>query len=197
MESSEPESSLNSSRLFTAAESESVIKYLVGHSSRPYTTGILVPQSASAMVPVTIQDKTTTRMMAVGESCPVKACLSYVVGGAMGAFMGLFQSSIAPHHTTHQMTTKETLLDMRRTIVSSARSFAMVGFMIVGIECIIETHRAKTDVWNAVYGGGATGGLLGLRAGVKAASIGACGFAAFSAAIDYFMHNSTLFNPPG
>ena len=55
--------------------------------------------------------------------------------------------------------------------------------------------RAKTDVWNAVYGGGATGGLLGLRAGVKAASIGACGFAAFSAAIDYFMHNSTLFNP--
>ena len=84
-----------------------------------------------------------------------------------------FQSSIAPHHTTHQMTTKETLLDMRRkffyntcqifvyhssmysvkqlcdilistgTIVSSARSFAMVGFMIVGIECIIETHRSR------------------------------------------------------
>ena len=66
MESSEPGSSLNSSRLFTAAESESVIKYLVrlqssiyslannsekvGHSSRPYTTGILIPQSASAMV---------------------------------------------------------------------------------------------------------------------------------------------------
>ena len=65
--------------------------------------------------------------------------------------------------------------------MSSARSFAMVGFMIVGIECIIETHRyccllgqrtfslkewlnclanfrAKTDVWNAVYGGGVTGG---------------------------------------
>lgn len=31
----------------------------------------------------------------------------------MGAFMGLFQSSIAPHHTTHNMTTRETLLDMR------------------------------------------------------------------------------------
>ena len=27
----------------------------------------------------------------MGESCPVKACMSYVVGGAMGAFMGLFQ----------------------------------------------------------------------------------------------------------
>ena len=27
----------------------------------------------------------------VGESCPLKACMSYVVGGAMGGFMGLFQ----------------------------------------------------------------------------------------------------------
>ena len=87
----------------------------------------------------------------------------------------------------------------------------MVGFMIVGIECIIETHRAKTDVWNHVYGGAVTGGdfvrtsvclmsslpgMLGLRAGVKAAGFGAAGFAAFSAAIDYFMHTSTLFNPP-
>ena len=47
-------------------------------------------------VPVTLQDKTTTRMMMVGESCPVKACLSYIVGGAMGAFMGLFQ--VATNH---------------------------------------------------------------------------------------------------
>ena len=97
-----------------------------------------------------------------------------------------FQSSIAPHHTTHQMTTKETLLDMRRkffyntcpifvqisyrslypvkhlhdvllstgTIVSSARSFAMVGFMIVGIECIIETHRCclfyRPSLWSDI-----------------------------------------------
>jgi hypothetical protein len=58
-------------------------------------------------------------------------------------------------------------------------------------------HRAKTDVWNHVYGGGVTGGLLGLRAGVKAAGFGAAGFAAFSAAIEHFMHTSTLFNPPG
>lgn len=184
------------SRAFTAQESESVLRYLTGHSIRPYSS-IMVPQSASPMVPVTMQDINTTRMIAIGESCPLKACMSYVVGGAMGGFMGLFQSSIAPHQATHTMTTRETLIDMRGAIVSSAKSFAVIGFMIVGIECVIETHRAKSDVWNHVYGGGVTGGLLGLRAGVKAAGFGAAGFAAFSAAIDYFMNNSTLFNPPG
>jgi hypothetical protein len=39
------------------------------------------------------------------------------------------------------------------------------------------------------------GGLLGFRAGIKAAGFGAAGFAAFSYAIDYFMHTSSLFNP--
>ena len=67
MENPSPPSNSSTSTLFTAAESESVIKYLVsltlifhrnifysnakvGHSIRPYTTGILIPQSASAMV---------------------------------------------------------------------------------------------------------------------------------------------------
>jgi len=67
-------------------------------------------------------------MQSFFESCPFRAGMSFVVGGALGGFLGLFSSSIAPHQTV-QMTTKETLMDMKNTIMSSAKSFAVIGLM--------------------------------------------------------------------
>lgn len=79
-------------------------------------------------------------------------------------------------------------------------------------------YRGKSDWKNGTYAGGLTGGMIGLRgeiqvhyimiliillfsvftykncicllAGVKAGVVGAAGFAAFSTAIDYYMHRS-------
>lgn len=78
-------------------------------------------------------------MQSVVESCPFKSVMSFVVGGALGGFMGLFSSSIAPHHQTVQLSTRETLIDMKNTIVSNAKGFAFIGFMFAG-SLIIEVR---------------------------------------------------------
>jgi len=176
---------------FTPQEFDSVLKYLVSPSQRLYPS-IHVPQSAGK---VGVQPREEVMMTNFAESCPFRACMSFVVGGALGGFLGLFNSSIAPSQTAQQMTTRETLRDMRLTIGSSAKQFATIGFMFAGVECCIESYRAKSDWKNSVYAGGVTGGLLGFRAGFKAAGFGAAGFATFSYAIDYFMHNSSFMNP--
>ena len=115
--------------VFTPEEFEGITKYLIGNRVRMFPD-IIVPQSAG---PARVQDKTELMMQKVTESCAFKSCMSFVIGGAMGAFLGLFSSSIAPHQT-HQMTTRETLRDMGTTIYSNAKAFAFIGFVFAGEE---------------------------------------------------------------
>ena len=121
------ESSSNNKIVFTQKEFDEVTKYLIGSSCKLYPS-IIVPQSAG---PARVQSKDELFMQNMMESCPVKSIFSLVIGGGLGAFMGLFNSSIAPHHT-HQMSTRETLIDMRRSIVSSAKGFGFIGFVFAG-----------------------------------------------------------------
>lgn len=55
------------------------------------------------------------------------------------------------------------------------------------MECAIEGYRAKNVLSNGVMAGCITGGVLAAPAGPQAAAFGCAGFAAFSAAIDYYM----------
>ena len=59
--------------------------------------------------------------------------------------------------------------------------------MFAGTECCIEGFRAKNDLANGVAAGCLTGGWLAKSAGPQAMAVGCAGFAAFSAAIDYYM----------
>jgi Tim17/Tim22/Tim23/Pmp24 family len=43
---------------------------------------------------------------------------------------------------------------------SYSKSFATIGLLYAGIECVIEKHRGKHDWYNSLYTGFATGGLL-------------------------------------
>lgn len=175
--------------VFSPSEFEQVSKYLIGSQIRPYPN-VIVPQSNG---PARVQPKEELMIQNVIESCVFKSAMSFVVGGALGGFIGLFSSSIAPQHTHVQMNTRETFMDMKTTIVSNAKNFAVIGLMFASTECIIESYRAKSDMKNAVYSGFVTGGLIGFRAGHMGAIYAGCGFAAFSLAIEHFMHNSSFF----
>lgn len=98
--------------------------------------------------------------------------------------------------------------EMGRASWSSAKNFGLVGAIFAGTECCIEgvriishiisveqwapglmseQYRGKNDLTNGVAAGCITGGVLAAKAGPQAAAVGCAGFAAFSAAIDYYM----------
>jgi len=77
--------------------------------------------------------------------------------------------------------------EMGRASWSSAKNFGLVGAIFAGTECCIEGFRGKNDLGNGVAAGCITGGALAAKAGPQAAAVGCAGFAAFSAAIDYYM----------
>lgn len=77
--------------------------------------------------------------------------------------------------------------DMGQRSFSSAKNFGKVGAIFAGTECAIEGFRAKNVLSNGVMAGCITGGVLAAPAGPQAAAVGCAGFAAFSAAIDYWM----------
>ena len=64
-----------------------------------------------------------------------------------------------------------------------------------GVECTIESLRAKHDIYNGVSAGCITGAGLAIKAGPQAALVGCAGFAAFSLAIDMYL-NSDAAPPP-
>ncbi|MCJ1424494.1 Mitochondrial import inner membrane translocase subunit tim22 [Sticta canariensis] len=132
------------------------------------------------------------------ESCPVKTVMSGTAGFALGGAFGLFMSSMSydtpltpQGQQLANLPIREQLRrgfkDMGVRSFSSAKNFAMVGAMFAGTECCIEGYRAKNDLKNGIAAGCITGGILGAKAGPQAAAIGCAGFAAFSAALDYYL----------
>ncbi|KAF5380352.1 hypothetical protein D9615_004691 [Tricholomella constricta] len=128
------------------------------------------------------------------ESCAAKTVLAGGAGFGIGAFFSLMSASFAyedpllRQQTQAGMKTtqkaREVLRDMGRGMWTSGRGFGKVGALFAGIECVIESYRAKNDIYNSVASGFFAGGVLARNSGPKAAVGGGLAFAAFSAAID-------------
>ncbi|TGZ64425.1 hypothetical protein CRM22_006384 [Opisthorchis felineus] len=126
------------------------------------------------------------------DSCLFKAAISCLGGFVLGGVFGLFSASVDPMSTIHGAetpTTRQVAREMYSRSLSHAKSFAMIGAMFAGTECILESHRGKSDLLNSTLSGAIVGGAIGFRAGLQPGIVGAVGFALFSTAIDYYFRH--------
>jgi import inner membrane translocase subunit TIM22 len=126
-------------------------------------------------------------------------CEGGVFGFAFGAFFG---STVPIEQIENKKFVEQVVEGFRytaRTGWSMGKNFAVVGLAFAGTECVIESYRAKTDIYNSMAAGCITGGGFGARGniilvrfssvegGVKSALVGCTGFAAFGLVIDHIL----------
>ncbi|CAM0512494.1 unnamed protein product [Fasciola hepatica] len=128
------------------------------------------------------------------DSCPFKSAISCFGGFVLGGIFGLFSASVDPMSTIHggeTPTTREVAREMYARSLSHAKSFAMIGALFAGTECVLESHRGKSDLLNSTLSGAIVGSAIGFRAGLQPGVVGAAGFALFSTAIDYYFRHKS------
>ncbi|KAJ2502500.1 Mitochondrial import inner membrane translocase subunit tim22 [Coemansia sp. RSA 1972] len=127
------------------------------------------------------------------NSCVFKAGFSGIAGYGIGLVFGLVLSGIefsspVDTSTSTKQQIKTVFRDMGTKSLSSAKNFAIMAAIYSGSECMIESYRARNDIYNSIGAGCVTGGTLAVRTGPRGMAAGCAGFAAFSAAIDWYMH---------
>ncbi|XP_014665934.1 PREDICTED: mitochondrial import inner membrane translocase subunit Tim22-like [Priapulus caudatus] len=155
---------------------------------KKYSSGMIIMPNAG--LPHRLKTREELLIENTMESCTFKTVISCVLGFGLGGAFGLFTAGLDPSITgadARQQTAKEVVQEMGKRGMSYAKNFAVIGAMFAGTECVLESHRGKTDWKNGTLAGGITGGVIGLRAGVKPGLLGAAGFAVFSTVIDYFL----------
>ncbi|XP_071946569.1 mitochondrial import inner membrane translocase subunit Tim22-like [Antedon mediterranea] len=142
-------------------------------------------------IPHPFKQKNELLVEGVFESCTFKTVISCVLGFGLGAAIGLFAASVDPVDPDKlaKQRARDVLKDMGKKSFFHAKNFAVIGAMFAGVECLVESHRGQSDWKNSPIAGCVTGGAIGLRAGLKPGIFGCAGFAAFSMAIDYYLHS--------
>ena len=127
------------------------------------------------------------------NNCAVKTVLATVMGGFLGAAMGVFFGAFDPMTPTEgeKQTIVQQLKKAGRSTLSKsysyAKGFAAFGALYSGSECVFEQTRAKHDIYNSAYAGCFTGGVMARSGGKEAMAMGCATMGALSVAMDRFM----------
>ncbi|KAI0042557.1 Tim17-domain-containing protein [Auriscalpium vulgare] len=161
----------------------------------PLPPGMTEEDRAQMMQAKKYQDLMTAGM----ESCLAKTTIAGVGGLGIGAFFSMMSSSFAYEDPmlrqsstlNNKQKTVEIFKEMGRNMWRTGKGFGKVGALFAGIECCIESYRARNDMVNPIAAGFVAGGILARNSGPRAALGGGVAFAAFSAAIDLFLRRET------
>lgn len=171
-----------------------------------YGRGNDKPQSYWEMTPEQQAQYGAEQLMKMMNSCPGKTVISGVTGFGLGAVFGLFMASMSYDtamgtteaakiaHLPFKQQMKIQFSDMGKRSWSTAKNFGFIGGVFTGVECCIESLRAKNDIYNGVAAGCITGGGLAIKTGPQGALFGCAAFAAFSTAIEMYMRSDA--KPP-
>ncbi len=143
----------------------------------------------------------TPEMMASEDfmnNCAVRTIMSTVMGAGLGVAFGIFMGTMDTSHIDGSLTAeaqkktfRETMKEVGKSTWSRSKSygkgFATMGALFSVSECVIETYRARHDMWNSIYAGCSAGAIMAHSGGPKAMCFGCGSFAAFSYLIDKFM----------
>ena len=131
---------------------------------------------------------------AVGKTL-MGGAVGYGLGLAIGVLLGSFESTTPPIPLAGQrelpdMPIREQLRESWRLTGQKARgwgqNFMVITMIFSGAENVIERARGEHDIWNGTLAGCAAGAGLAVKSGPAAMCFGCAGFAAFSAAIEYY-----------
>ncbi|KAG5007954.1 hypothetical protein JHK85_026496 [Glycine max] len=117
--------------------------------------------------PIRLPSVEEIRGQDIWNNCAVRSVVSGVMGGGLGIFMGLFLGALDNPLMQEEMTGRQQLIyqakQMGRRSWSSAKAFAVMGFIFSAAECVVEKARAKHDITNTVVAGCATGGAISAK----------------------------------
>nr|CAB3266962.1 mitochondrial import inner membrane translocase subunit Tim22-like [Phallusia mammillata] len=170
---------------FETLKYSTVLKCLVG----PDKITRDEPYPSFGGIPTPLPSINEQRVEKVMNSCLFKSAIACVAGAGFGIVFGLFTFGVeSPSYADPAKvpTVRETAKEMKTRMGSYAKNFAAIGALYSANECAIETYRGVADMKNSGAAGFVTGGIIGLRAGLKAGIFGGIGFAVFSTAIDYY-----------
>ncbi|KAH1219826.1 Mitochondrial import inner membrane translocase subunit TIM22-1 [Glycine max] len=117
--------------------------------------------------PIRLPSVEEIRGQDIWNNCAVRSVVSGVMGGGLGIFMGLFLGALDNPLMQEEMTGRQQFIyqakQMGRRSWSSAKAFAVMGFIFSAAECVVEKARAKHDITNTVVAGCATGGAISAK----------------------------------